>query len=76
MEGTAKTLPCRFEELMIALYERGFLEVENVYMTKRWIMALNRAGYQFLDLIDTQSKKDWRMILKEQIRIFLSSFIL
>ena len=55
--GGAKTLPSRFEELMTALYERGFLEVEDVCMTKRWIMALDRAGYKFPDLIDTESKK-------------------
>lgn len=45
--GTATTLPGRIEELYIDLYERGFLEIGDVYLMQSWIQSLLDIGYQF-----------------------------
>ena len=50
--GATGSLPGRFEELMVALYERGFLEIDDVYMAQKWISALFLAGYKFPALIE------------------------
>jgi len=46
-QGSSPTLEGRFEELIIGLYEREFLEVEDVYLTQAWIAALAKGGYHF-----------------------------
>mmetsp|Transcript_15690 Transcript_15690/g.45301 ORF Transcript_15690/g.45301 Transcript_15690/m.45301 type:complete len:263 (-) Transcript_15690:301-1089(-) len=56
--GSTGSLPGRFEELIVNLYERGFLEIEDVYMVQKWIAALLRAGYEFPTLIDDGTHKD------------------
>ncbi|WIA44393.1 hypothetical protein OEZ86_007162 [Tetradesmus obliquus] len=45
--GSASTLPGRAEELMIELYERGYLGLQDVQLTQQWLLALAHAGYQF-----------------------------
>jgi len=45
-KGTATTLAGRYEELMVGLYERGFIEVEDVYLAHEWVAALARVGYE------------------------------
>lgn len=50
--GSTGSLPGRFEELVVALYERGFLEIQDVYMAQKWISALFCAGYAFPALSD------------------------
>ena len=40
-------LPKSIEELWVDLYERGFVEVEDVYLVQRWIKALMDVGYKF-----------------------------
>jgi hypothetical protein len=41
------TLPGRMERLAIALYEREYIEVNDVVMQQQWIAALGEVGYQF-----------------------------
>lgn len=41
------TLPARLEQLAVALYEREFIRVEDVYCTQKWISALLEVGYIF-----------------------------
>ena len=35
------------ELLWIDLYERGFIEIEDVQLAKLWLQALEQVGYQF-----------------------------
>ena len=43
--STAATLPGRMEALMVALYERDYVELLDVELTQRWFEALIDAGY-------------------------------
>ena len=36
------------ELLWIDLYERGFIEIEDVHLAKLWLQALEQVGYQFV----------------------------
>lgn len=40
-------LPTTIENLWIDLYERGFIEINDVFLVKRWIQALRDIGYKF-----------------------------
>jgi len=42
-----ETIPGRMEELWIALYERGYIEEEDVRLVQLWLSALVEAGYDF-----------------------------
>lgn len=55
--GTASTLPGRFEELTIQLYERGYLELGDVQLTQQWLLALTAIGYKFPGL----THKPWQL---------------
>lgn len=48
--GTATSLAGRFEELVVHLYERGYLELADVHLTQHWIAALDVVGYKFPSL--------------------------
>jgi hypothetical protein len=50
-QGKAATLPGRMEELYVALYEQGFLGLEDVRLAQRWISALLEVGYDFPPLV-------------------------
>ena len=39
--------PKSIEQLWIDLFERGFVEVEDVHLVQLWIKALTQVGYQF-----------------------------
>ena len=41
------TRPGRMERLTIALYEREYIEVNDVVMQQQWTAALGEVGYQF-----------------------------
>ncbi len=41
------TLPKRMEKLWIDLYERGYIEINDVYAVQLWLLALYQAGYEF-----------------------------
>ena len=40
-------IPGRMEQLWIDLYERGYIEVDDVYAVQMWLGALVQAGYNF-----------------------------
>ena len=40
-------IPERMEQLWIDLYERGYIEVDDVYAVQMWLGALVQAGYNF-----------------------------
>jgi GDP-4-dehydro-6-deoxy-D-mannose reductase len=41
------TIPSRLENLMVALFERGYIELSDVVMTQQWLLALVSLGYEF-----------------------------
>ena len=45
--GRAPTLAGRMEELYIALYEREYIELDDVRLAQNWLDALETAGYTF-----------------------------
>lgn len=56
-QGTGATLQARYEELYVALYERDFIGLTDVLLAQQWLLALERAGYDFPPLISpTQTR--------------------
>lgn len=48
-----KSLPGRIEELIIALYERSFLEEEDVLLCQAWLKDLILIGYRFPEIVSS-----------------------
>lgn len=46
-KGAATSMPGRIEELVIAVFERGYIELDDVLLTQKWLHALVAVGYQF-----------------------------
>ena len=46
-KGTTNTLPGRYEELIIDLYERGYIGILDVQLVQQWLLTLDRYGYKF-----------------------------
>lgn len=46
-EGTADTFPGRVDQLYIALYEREFIEIEDVFLSRSWMSSLSLLSYKF-----------------------------
>jgi len=46
------SLPQRFEELMVALYERRYVEEPDVTLAQQWCLALLQVGYRFPEVGD------------------------
>lgn len=46
-QSSASTLEERMEELAIDFYERGYLEIEDVFGIQHWISDLIQLGYRF-----------------------------
>ena len=46
-QGQALTLPGRYEELIVALYEREYPDIDDVYLAQHWLQALHDVGYEF-----------------------------
>jgi hypothetical protein len=40
------------EELAVAVYERGYLELHDVWLVQEWIRTLLALGYKFPALLD------------------------
>jgi hypothetical protein len=51
-------LPARIEKLNIALYERGFIELDDVYGMQEWLLALLDVGYKFPTMEGSNSNTD------------------
>jgi len=49
-QGTAETIPERMEQLWVALYERNYIELDDVYGLQSWLQALIDIGYEFATL--------------------------
>ena len=67
-KGSGKSLVSRVEELWIALYEREYIELEDVKFVQLWLQSLIDAGYEFPKLVDVESKKNifiqwWRRMI-------------
>ena len=52
--GKGRTIVERTEELWVALYEREYIEYEDVMMIQLWLQALLDVGYRFPDIVDQQ----------------------
>jgi hypothetical protein len=50
-DSSAETLPGKYEDLVIDLYERGYVEQQDIYLSQQWILALQRIGYDFPTLL-------------------------
>jgi hypothetical protein len=48
-----KTLTGRIEELMIQLYSRDFIGIQDVYLSQKWLASLLDAGYVFPTILKT-----------------------
>jgi hypothetical protein len=48
------SLPGRIEELIIELYERDFIGIDDVYLSQKWIAALLDAGYVFPEIVSRE----------------------
>ncbi len=44
-EGVAPTLPGRSEELIFALYERSYVEKNDIHLAQQWLKTLEHVGY-------------------------------
>ena len=53
-KGRGKSIVSRTEELWIALYERHYVELEDVKLIQLWLQSLINIGYSFPELIDRQ----------------------
>jgi hypothetical protein len=47
----SKTVPGRLLEVVVEMFERGFLEEEDVFLTRAWIRDLRNVGYRFPELV-------------------------
>ena len=50
-EPTARTLPGRFEELYVHMYELGIIGLSDVRLAQAWLSDLCRLGYNFPQLL-------------------------
>ena len=50
-KGRSRKFEERFVELFIELYERDFIEVEDVRLAKKWIRTLKQMRYQFPTIV-------------------------
>ncbi|KAI8816569.1 uncharacterized protein EV422DRAFT_279122 [Fimicolochytrium jonesii] len=50
-KGTGETLPERIEQLFIELYERSYIELDDVHLAQRWVAELAFAGYIFPPIV-------------------------
>lgn len=46
-KSSTKTIPERVERLWIELYERGYIDIQDVSMVQAWLKALLEIGYEF-----------------------------
>ncbi len=54
------TAPIMMENLWIDLYERGFVELKDVYLAQHWLQALKDVGYRFPPIgSDTHFAPHW-----------------
>lgn len=56
-ESLKPTLDQRAEELYIALYERGYIEIDDVHLLQLWLKELASGGYVFPRVT---SKRSWK----------------
>lgn len=49
--GESTSLPGLMEELAIAVYERGYIELQDVHLMQQWILSLMAVGYEFPALV-------------------------
>ena len=51
-QGRGSSIVARTEELWIALYEREYVELEDVKLIQLWLQSLIDIGYSFPELVD------------------------
>lgn len=54
-KGTTNTLPGRYEELIIDMYERGYIGSKDVALVQQWLLALQKVGYKFPRIKDNDN---------------------
>ena len=57
-------LPQSIEELWVDLYERGFIEIEDIFLVQHWLKTLHGIGYKF-----PNTKNPEPDVYREQIKI-------
>ena len=57
-------LPKSVEKLWVDLYERGFVEIEDVYLVQHWLKTLHDIGYKFPNTKNPESE-----VYTEQFKI-------
>ena len=50
---TSPHLPGRIEALFVALYERDYIQIDDVFAAQAWISALLKSGYVFPAIVDS-----------------------
>ena len=55
---SAQSIPDRMEQLWIALYERGYIEINDVRLVQLWLAALEESGYRFPSLVPIHVRRD------------------
>lgn len=45
--STCTSVPCLYEDLIISMYERNYLEIDDVFLVQSWIDVLTNIGYKF-----------------------------
>ena len=71
-----KSLPEMLESFWVMFYERGYVEIEDVYHLQNWIQALLEIGYQF-PLLKSQEHREHganETLLENEWQIGLSSY--
>lgn len=46
-DPSSDSIPERMEELWIDMYERGYIEIDDVFAVQMWLKALIQVGYKF-----------------------------
>lgn len=57
-KGKGDTLPERYEELYVALYERDFIGLADVLLAQQWLLALKRLNYEFPPIVSGSGQFD------------------
>ena len=54
----ADSIPDRMEQLWIELYERGYIEINDVRLVQLWLAALEESGYDFPNPVSSHQRRD------------------
>jgi len=72
--GTESNFPARYEELYIELYKRKYLDLNDVVLAQKWILALIRIGYVFPPITDSALERPKLLppVCAKFLRVFIT----